>query len=199
MKMEVGRLNSLEYHLKLPISKDQTKKLKIKDIVYLTGEIFTSRDEGHRLMLKKNRSEIQFNPSKMALFHCGPLMKKENGNWKVVSLGPTTSSRMEVFEDRFIEKFGFNVIIGKGGMGKKTEKSLKKHSCVYMAYTGGAAALAADKVQEVVGVYWLEELGMLEATWIFNVKEFGPLIVAMDSNGNSIYKNLKNKRNQVIN
>ena len=84
-------------------------------------------------------------------------------------------------------------------MGKKTEKALKKYTCIYMAYTGGAAALAADKVKDIKGVYWLEEIGMLEATWIFNVREFGPLIVAMDSNCNSIYKNIKNKRNQVIN
>lgn len=185
----------MEYHLKLPIKKELIKKLKIKDIVYLTGKIFTSRDEGHRLMLKKDRNEILFAISEMALFHCGPLMKKEDDKWRVISLGPTTSSRMEIFEDRFIKKFGFNLIIGKGGMGKKTENALKKYSCIYMAHTGGVAALAADKVEEVIGVYWLDELGMLEATWIFKVKEFGPLVVAMDSNGNSIYKNIKNKRN----
>jgi tartrate/fumarate subfamily iron-sulfur-dependent hydro-lyase beta chain len=98
---------------------------------------------------------------------------------------------MEIFEDRFIEKFGIQVIIGKGGMGEKTEAALNKHGAVYTAYTGGAGALAADKIDEVSAVYWLEELGMPEAAWIFKVKEFGPLVVAMDSYGNSIYKEIK--------
>ena len=140
-------------------------------------------------MLEKD--EIPFNPSEMALFHCGPLMKKDNGKWHVISAGPTTSSRMEIFEDEFIKKFGTNIIIGKGGMGERTEKAFQKYTGVYVAYTGGAGALAADKIEEVSGVFWLEELGMPEAAWIFKVKEFGPLVVAMDSYGNSIYKTLK--------
>ena len=179
----------MEYHLNLPASKEEIKKLKIRDVIYVTGEIFTARDEAHHMMLEKDK--IPFDPSKMALFHCGPLMKKEKGKWQVVSAGPTTSSRMEIFEDKFLDKFGTNVIIGKGGMGDRTEKALHKLPGVYTAYTGGAGALAAEKVEEVPGVYWLEELGMPEAAWIFKVKEFGPLVVAMDSHGGSIYKELK--------
>jgi tartrate/fumarate subfamily iron-sulfur-dependent hydro-lyase beta chain len=118
-------------------------------------------------------------------------MKKENGKWQAVSAGPTTSSRMEIFEDKFIEKFGTGIIIGKGGMGERTEKALQKYTCVYTSYTGGAGALAADKIEEVPNVYWLEELGMPEAAWIFKVKEFGPLVVAIDSHGESIYRNIK--------
>jgi tartrate/fumarate subfamily iron-sulfur-dependent hydro-lyase beta chain len=181
----------MEYHLNLPAGKDEVKKLKIRDVIYVTGKIFTARDEAHHMMLEKEK--IPFNPSEMALFHCGPLMKKENNKWQVVSAGPTTSSRMEIFEDKFLEKFGTNIIIGKGGMGERTEKALQKFTGVYTAYTGGAGALAADKVEEVLGVYWLEELGMPEAAWIFKVKEFGPLVVAIDSHGKSIYKELKNK------
>ena len=179
----------MEYHLTLPVKKEEIKKLKVGDILYLTGKIFTARDETHHIMLEKD--EIPFNPSEMALFHCGPLMKKDNGKWHVISAGPTTSSRMEIFEDEFIKKFGTNIIIGKGGMGERTEKAFQKYTGVYVAYTGGAGALAADKIEEVPGVFWLEELGMPEAAWIFKVKEFGPLVVAMDSYGNSIYKTLK--------
>ena len=124
----------------------------------------------------------------MALFHCGPLMKKNGKKWKVVSAGPTTSSRMEIFEDKFIENFCINIIIGKGGMGEKTKKTLEKNTCVYASFTGGAGVLAADKVEEVLDVYWLDELGMTEAVWIFKVKEFGPMVVAMDSHGKSLYK-----------
>ena len=179
----------MEYHLKIPIGKDDIKKLKVGDIVYVSGVVFTARDEAHHMILEKE--EIPFRPSEMALYHCGPLMKQENGKWRVVSAGPTTSSRMELFEDKLIEKFGINLIVGKGGMGARTQKALQKYICVYTSYTGGAGALAADKVEKVEDVYWLDKLGMPEAVWIFRVKEFGPLVVAMDSHGDSIYRSIK--------
>jgi len=177
----------MEYHLKLPVSSEDIKKLHVGDIIFVSGSIFTARDEAHLMMLEKDRSGLSFNPSEMALYHCGPLMKKTKGVWQVVSAGPTTSSRMEIFEDKFIEKYGVNIIIGKGGMGKRTKTALEKHTGVYTAYTGGAGALAAERVEQVPGVYWLDILGMPEAVWIFKVKEFGPLVVAMDSYGKSIY------------
>jgi tartrate/fumarate subfamily iron-sulfur-dependent hydro-lyase beta chain len=178
----------MEYHFDLPVSTEKIRKLKVGDIIYVTGKLFTARDEAHHMMLEKDKDSLPFKPSEMALYHCGPLMKKENGKWKVVSAGPTTSSRMEIFEDTFIKKYGINIIIGKGGMGERTEKALQKFGVVYTAYTGGAGALAADRVEEVLGVHWLDELGMPEAVWIFKAKEFGPLVVAMDSHGKSIYR-----------
>jgi len=177
----------MEYHLEIPIKKDDVKKLRVGDIVYISGNVFTARDSAHQLLLEEN-GKIPFDPSKMALYHCGPLMKKVNGKWEVVSAGPTTSSRMELFEDSFIEKFNINMIIGKGDMGKNTQKALQKYICVYASYTGGAGALAANNIKEVKDVYYLEELGMAEAVWIFKMEKFGPLIIAMDSHGNSIFK-----------
>jgi len=182
----------MEYHFSLPVSEEDVKKLHTGDIIYVSGRIFTARDEAHHLMLEKNN--VPFDPSDMALFHCGPLMKKTGDKWEVVSAGPTTSSRMELFEDKFLEKYNVKVIIGKGGMGKNTQKALQKYISIYASYTGGAGALAADKVEEVEDVYWLDKLGMPEAVWIFRVKEFGPLVVAIDSHGKSIYKKIENKR-----
>jgi tartrate/fumarate subfamily iron-sulfur-dependent hydro-lyase beta chain len=179
----------MEYDFQLPVEKEKIKQLHIKDILYVTGEIFTARDEAHHKMLEIDKNELSFNPSTMALFHCGPLVKKDKtGKWQAVSAGPTTSSRMEIFEDKFLEKYHIPIIIGKGGMGDKTLKALQDYTCVYTAYTGGAGALAADRIQQVSSVYWLEELGMPEAVWIFKVKKFGPLVVAMDSYGDSIYR-----------
>ena len=177
----------MEYHLNLPASPEEIKKLHVGDIIFVTGNIFTARDEAHLMMLEKEKNSLSFDPSEMALYHCGPLMKKTNDVWQVVSAGPTTSSRMEIFEDKVIEKYGVNIIIGKGGMGERTKKALQDHTGVYTAYTGGAGALAADKVESVPEVYWLDVLGMPEAVWIFQMKEFGPLVVAMDSYGKSIY------------
>lgn len=178
----------MEYHIQLPATLKDISQLHVGDFIYISGDIFTARDEAHHKLLNMEKSNIPFNIADKALYHCGPLMKQLGDEWQVVSAGPTTSSRMEIFEDKFIEKIGTKIIIGKGGMGDRTQEALEKFTCVYTAYTGGAGALAADRVKNVPAVYWLEELGMPEAVWIFNVKEFGPLIVAMDSHGNSIYK-----------
>jgi fumarate hydratase subunit beta len=177
----------MEYHLKIPVSSAAIKKLHIGDLLYITGDIFTARDEAHKVMLQKEKKSLPFDPSAMALYHCGPLMKKTKNGWQVVSAGPTTSGRMELFEDKFLEKFGINIIIGKGGMGNKTKDALQRYGAVYTAYTGGAGALAAERITATSAVYWLEEFGMPEAVWIFTVKEFGPLIVAMDSYGKTLY------------
>jgi tartrate/fumarate subfamily iron-sulfur-dependent hydro-lyase beta chain len=170
------------------VSSDVLKKLRINDIVYVTGNIFTARDSAHMKMRGVKLKDLPFDPSVMALYHCGPLMKKENGQWIVVSAGPTTSSRMEEFEDILLDHFGIRLIIGKGGMGERTRRALKKTGSVYAAFPGGAGVLAAEKITNVSQVYWLEELEMPEAVWILEVKEFGPLVVAMDSIGQSLYR-----------
>jgi tartrate/fumarate subfamily iron-sulfur-dependent hydro-lyase beta chain len=180
----------LEYHVSLPVPSDVLKKLRVNDIIYVTGNIFTARDSAHVKMRGMKPNDLPFDPSGMALYHCGPLMKKENGRWIAVSAGPTTSSRMEEFEDILLDHFDIHLIIGKGGMGERTIKALKKTGSVYAAFPGGAGVLAAEKITNVSQVYWLEELGMPEAIWILEVKEFGPLVVAMDSFGQSLYRRL---------
>ena len=177
--------------LSLPEDIKELKKLSAGDIFYLSGNVFTARDEAHRLLLDLPLDEIPFYASEMAVYHCGPLMKRKGGNWEVISAGPTTSSRMELFEDKFIEKFGIRLIIGKGGMGRRTLDSLKEKNGVYAVYTGGAGALAADQMKKVIDVFWLKELGMAEAVWLFRVEKFGPLVVGMDSKGNSLFKKME--------
>ncbi len=177
----------MEYHLRLPVSDEQIQKLQVGDVLFLSGTLFTARDEAHHKLLDRGSQKVPLDLSPMALFHCGPLMKKIQNGWEVVSAGPTTSSRMELFEDRFLDRFNVKIIIGKGGMGKKTLQALQKNTAVYTAFTGGAGALAADAVDKFLNVLWLDELGMPEAVWVFSVKEFGPLIVAMDAHGQSLY------------
>ena len=180
----------MDYHVILPMSSDVLKKLRVNDIIYVTGNIFTARDRAHMKMQEMKPKDLPFDPSVMALYHCGPLMKKENGRWIAISAGPTTSSRMEEFEDIILDRFDIRLIIGKGGMGERTRRALKKTGSVYAAFPGGAGVLAAEKIANVSQVYWLEELEMPEAVWILEVKEFGPLVVAMDSIGQSLYQRL---------
>lgn len=178
-----------EYYLNIPISEEKIKNLHIGDIVYISGELFTARDEAHQRLLKIPFDNLPFAIDSLGLYHCGPLMKKSQKGWDVVAAGPTTSSRMELFESDLLKKFPLiNIIIGKGGMGEHTVNALKNRG-VYLSYTGGAAALAADQITKVKQVYWLEELGMAEAIWIFHVEQFGPLVVGIDSYGKSLFLN----------
>jgi len=132
----------------------------------------------------------------LAVFHCGPIVKKEGDKWIVVAAGPTTSTRMDQFEDEFIKAFKVRVVIGKGGMGKKTTDGMQKYGAVYGAFTGGAGVLAAKSIKKVTTVEWLADLGMPEALWVFEVEEFGPLTIAIDSRGNNLYEEVSKKANE---
>ena len=133
------------YRLRTPVSEEEVRKLAVNDTIYITGTIVTARDAAHKraLDLHKNGKKLAINLDGLAVFHCGPIVKQENGGWRVVAAGPTTSTRMEPFEDEFIKNFKVRVVIGKGGMSNKTVKAMKKYGAVYGAFTGGAAVLAA--------------------------------------------------------
>lgn len=173
--------------ISIPLKKKDLLSLHIGDVVYLSGTVFTARDQAHQMLLTMQPDELPFDTSSMGLYHCGPLMKFENESWKIISAGPTTSSRLDLFEPEFIQKFGITTIIGKGMMGEKTRISLKNNG-VFFVYTGGAGALAADQIQNIEAVHWLDELGMAEAIWIFRVEKFGPVVVAIDSHGKTLFK-----------
>ncbi|MFP4050267.1 MAG: FumA C-terminus/TtdB family hydratase beta subunit [Thermoplasmata archaeon] len=173
--------------IETPIDPEEVAELRVGDAFYITGILFTARDAAHEKLLELDDDEVPFDPSKYAMFHCGPAIHKENGVWKVVSAGPTTSIRMEIFEDDFMDRFGTKIIIGKGGMADRTLEALGRNGGVYCQYTGGAGALMANAIEKVEDVYFLEELGIPEAFWMFRVKEAGPFLVTMDSVGNSLH------------
>jgi len=183
------------YKLKTPISEQDVRKLRVNDVLYVSGTIVTARDEAHKkaLELRHEGKKLPLSLEGLVVFHCGPIMKKEGDKWIVVAAGPTTSTRMDQFEDEFIKVFKVRVVIGKGGMGKRTTEAMQKYGAVYGAFTGGAGVLAAKAVKTVKSVEWLQELGMPEALWIFEVEEFGPLTVAIDSHGNNIFEDVKKK------
>jgi len=190
----------MEYRLNLPVSEEEILKIKAGDVVYLNGMVVTARDEAHKKAIemydKKEKLPIDF--SKVAVYHCGPIVKKEKEGWVAIAAGPTTSRRMEIFEYDFIKRFGTRIIVGKGGMGEKTGKACKEFKAIYAAFTGGAAVLAANAIKEVRGVFWLEELGMPEALWVFEVENFGPLVVTIDAHGKNITEEVKEKAGEIV-
>jgi fumarate hydratase subunit beta len=183
------------YRLKTPISEEEVRKLKMNDVLYVTGTIVTARDQAHKRALEyyKSGKELPVKLEGLAVFHCGPIVRKEGDKWVAVAAGPTTSTRMDQFEDEFIKAFKVRVVIGKGGMGKRTADAMQKHGAVYGAFTGGAGVLAAKAIKNVKTVEWLQDLGMPEALWVFEVEDFGPLSIAIDSHGNNLYDDVKKK------
>lgn len=170
-----------KFYLKTPMSMDEIRELEVGDVVYLSGRVHTARDEAHRKILDmlKEEEELPFDLNEAVIYHCGPIVLKEEKRWRIISAGPTTSSRMNDLAPDIIEKYEIRAIIGKGGMGEKVREKLFQRGA-YLAYTGGAALLAASKIKKVLNVYW-EDLGMAEAVWELEVQDFGPLIVTMDS------------------
>ena len=183
----------MDYHLKTPVPEDEIRKLKMGDLVYVTGTVITARDEAHlkALELHEKGEKLPVDFKGVGVFHCGPIMKKVDGEWTVIAAGPTTSARMEIFQDNFIETFRPALIIGKGGMGGRTSKACQEYGCVYGAFTGGAALLAAQGIKKVREVHWLEELGMPECLWVYDVEDFGPMIVTIDTHGNNMTQDIK--------
>ncbi len=182
------------YKLTTPVSEEEIRKPKVNDLLLISGTVATARDQAHKRALEwaKEGKALPLNLEGLALFHCGPVMRKKGEKWLAVAAGPTTSTRMEAYEDKLIEKFKPRVIIGKGGMGKRTATALEKFGGVYCVFTGGAAVLAAKFIRQVKGVEWLD-LGMPEAMWVFDVKSFGPLVVAIDSHGNNLFSEVADK------
>jgi len=178
--------------LETPIPEEAIRRLRVGDVVYVTGILVTARDQAHKRMLQylKEEKELPVTFNGLPLFHCGPLVKRVGKEWAVLAAGPTTSMRMETFEEEIIRNLGVRLIIGKGGMGEKTRRAMKRFGAAYGAFTGGAAVLAARRIKKVKQVEWLD-LGIPEAVWVFEVERFGPLVIGMDSLGESLFKKVQ--------
>ncbi|MGA2791398.1 MAG: FumA C-terminus/TtdB family hydratase beta subunit [Candidatus Bathyarchaeia archaeon] len=170
---------------KLNVPKDNTRVIEVRvgDVLYVTGDIAIARDQAHKRLLETFVPELVGLP----IFHCGPIARKVGEEWKIVAGGPTTSTRMDALTPPVLEKYGTKIIIGKGGLGEIGKKGLANFGAVYSEFTGGASALAVSKIVRVKKRL-LEELGPTELVWIWEVKDFGPLLVTQDQQGGDIKK-----------
>ena len=173
-----------------PVSAEDLKDIKVGDIVYLDGSKTTSSDVAHRRLVEEGR-ELPVDVRNNAIFHAGPIIRPlENDKFEMVSVGPTTSMRMEKFEYEFVKLTGVRVIIGKGGMKENTERACKEFGSIHCVFPAGNAVVAATEVEEIVRAEW-RDLGMPETLWNCRVKEFGPLIVSIDTQGNNMFEENK--------
>ena len=185
--------------LTYPFTEKFIRALKVGDSVSITGRVYTGRDRFHKFFADGGALPVDFKDG--ALYHCGPVVINESGEWRVKAAGPTTSVRENPYEPAFIASSGVRLIIGKGGMDDATLKAMQKFGAVYIQAVGGAAALAAACVRRVPGVDFLDEFGAAEALWHFDVVDFRG-VVAMDSHGNSLFSkvaaNAKDNYTRII-
>src|SRR5207253_206564 len=176
-------LTGREVVLTPPLTEAQMRALKVGDVVLITGDMYTGRDNVHKHLMKNPPpGDLQG----AALYHCGPVMLKEGERWSVKAAGPTTSIREEPYQADVIRRFGVKAVIGKGGMGPKTLQACQEHGCVYLHAIGGAAQIYAQCVQSVGGVH-LKQFGSPEAVWELHIKDF-PAVVTMDAHGRSLHQ-----------
>ncbi len=186
--------------LTTPIKAEDLEDIKIGDIIYLTGQLVTCRDVAHRRLIEEKRP-LPVDLDGMAILHAGPIVRPiGDDKFEMVSVGPTTSMRMEKFEKEFIEQTGVKLIVGKGGMGKDTQEACQEHKALHVVYPAGNAVLAATQVEEIERAEW-RELGMPETLWVCRVKEYGPLIVSIDTHGGNLFEENKvifNERKEEV-
>lgn len=172
--------------IKLPVSEETIRKLKVGDVVSITGVMMTARDAAHKYMVEEEAPEVADILKDGMIYHCGPVIRKDGEEYSFVAAGPTTSIREEPYQGTVMKKYGVRGVIGKGGMEGKTLAACKELGAVYLSAVGGLGTILARSVKKVHTVYKLEEFGVPEAMWVIDVESF-PAVVTMDSHGRSIH------------
>lgn len=186
VKADAAPQANREVVLQTPITEEQIRSLRVGDVVVIKGEIHTGRDALHKYLMDHD-APVDLNGA--VIYHCGPVMLKDEDGWHVKAAGPTTSIREEPYQGDIIKKFGIRAVIGKGGMGQKTLAALKEHGGVYLNAIGGAAQYYAECIKKVNGVDYME-FGIPEAMWHLEVDGFAA-IVTMDSHGESLHADVE--------
>ena len=183
--------------LNIPLSEQDVRDLRVGDVVYLKGRIFTSRDMGHftvkKLMDEGKPLPVDFEGA--AVFHAGPVVRKrEDGGYDLVVIGPTTCIRMEPYH-KMVADLKIRAIIGKGGLAEGSLKQFEESGQVYLQAAPGCAVVLAEGVRRIENVFFLE-LGVPEALWVLDAEKFGPLVVGMDAHGKSVYAEIRKEADQ---
>jgi len=187
------KITKLDY----PLSEVGVRGLRIGDTVYLNGIVYITRDLGHKRIVEyiQQGKELPISLEGVAIYHAGPVVNKQNNEWEIINCGPTSSARMNPYSPGVI-KAGVRALIGKGSMDDATLRAMKAHGAVFLA----AYSLANIQVQhfkQILSVHWLD-LSTTEAIWVIRVKDWGPLIVAMDSHGNNLYSEITGRARERL-
>jgi L(+)-tartrate dehydratase beta subunit len=184
--------------LHMPVDEAAIRALRMGDTVTLEDTLFGIRDATQIHMFDRGR-ETRFDLSGHAVIHTAPNVRKVDvsaqcpSGYEAVCIGTTTSARMERFTRPLMERHGVRIIIGKGGLGDDSRAAFREMGGVYLAIIGGTAALETTWITRIEDVD-LDDLNP-ESLWKFAIKGFGPLLVAMDSHGGSLYDAVSERAN----
>ncbi len=182
------------YNLPTPVSEADIRKLKINDTVTLQQTLFGIRDATQIHLFDRGR-KTKFDLRGHGVIHTAPNVRKVPvsaefpAGYQPICIGTTTSDRMERFTEPLMNEYGVRMIVGKGGLRESSAAAFTKHGGVYLAIIGGTAALETTWIDQIEDVD-LDDLNP-ESLWKFKINQFGPLLVAMDSHGGSIYQDVK--------
>src|SRR5690625_39635 len=198
-----GGTNMKVTHITLPASDEQLAQLEIGSIVYLSGVVYTAREGVYKKIIEEGEQLPLDNLSQLtnANFHCSPaLAPEDDGSYRVGAVTATASFRFSKWMDEWLKRTQTKIVIGKGGMPNEDYKNLfVPHGAVYLTTVGyGTGALLGRGVEKVREVFWLEELGIAQAMWLFEVKDLGPFIVESDLSGRSLFHEHGEKVNKNI-
>ena len=175
-----------EHYLTLPLTDEDVTKLKLGDMVYISGNVFTCRSRLQKYIFDE-KHELPFSTDKRnVLIHNGPIVIQEDGKWKLMSFMPTSSIRFEKWGAKSVEQWNLKMIVGKTTMGRNTAEMMKKKKCVHVSPRSVSPNLWIDSI-EVQDVHLFNELGSIEAAWFFKVDKLGPFIVDIDAEGNNFF------------
>jgi tartrate/fumarate subfamily iron-sulfur-dependent hydro-lyase beta chain len=181
-----------EFHLMVPLQEDEIKKLRIGDLVFFSGPAWTCRSRLHRYVFDEGHPLPFSTRERNLLIHVGPVVLKEKGKWRLLSFTPTSSIRFEKWGPKSIHEWRLKAIIGKTTMGKSSMETMKEETCIHATPIGIIPNLYQDQIQ-IQDVYWLEELGSIEAAWILKLKDLGPFLVDIDCEGRNYFNELDSK------
>jgi fumarate hydratase subunit beta len=178
--------------LTLPLDEETVRSLHVGDEVLFSGRMITARDAAHRHLVRALDPVVKRLVEGRFLYHCGPVVAQDpvTHAWRFAAAGPATSMREEPYQADVIARYGARGVVGKGGMGPATLAALAAHGAVYLHAVGALAVALARRVVRVYGVHMLDELGVREAIWDIEVKDF-PAIVTMDAHGESLHAKLE--------
>ena len=173
-----------EYRLKTPLTEADVRQLRVGDAVLLDGVVFGVRD-GNLIRVFDEKVAPPCDWRGAALLHTAPNVRKLGpGRYEPVSVGTTTSMRMDRFTEGLLRDYGVRAILGKGGLSQQSAELMQRYGAVYLSVTGGAAAMETLQIEEIEKVYW-EDL-MPECIWQIRFNGLGPMTVGIDTHGGNV-------------
>ncbi|MBN2580020.1 MAG: fumarate hydratase C-terminal domain-containing protein [Pirellulales bacterium] len=178
------------YKLQTPLDEKTIRSLKAGDQVFLDGHVFGMRDKTHiEIFVNGNSPPVSLEG--YPVLHTAPSLRKVDNKWEKMVIGTTTSMRMDRFVPKLIERYRVRAIIGKAGLSERSLEAMQRFGACYLAIVGGAAGLETLQIEEVEAVYWPHLHP--EAIYQLRVSGLGPLVVAMDAHGSSLYETVRTR------